>query len=253
MKLENKAVVVTGASSGMGRAISLLFAKEGAKVIAVARRQSRLEEIAKEAEGFPGEIIPFVGDVSKRETNEEMIQTAVSTFGKLDVLVNNAGIMDDFVPVSELTDELWDKVISVNLYGPMTAMRKAVQVMLEQETGGCIVNIASVGGLHGGRAGAAYSASKAAIINLSANTAIMYCDKKIRCNCICPGAVNSEIGSTIKNPSQLGYGRLAPGMALVPRAGETEEIAKTALFLASEDSSFINGTAIVADAGWTAY
>ena len=114
MRFEGKCVVVTGASSGMGRKIALDFAKEGATVIAVARRLERLEEIAKEAEGFAGKILPYQGDISLEEVNNGMIDYAVKECGKLDVLVNNAGIMDEFTPIGELTDELYNKVMAVN-------------------------------------------------------------------------------------------------------------------------------------------
>lgn len=128
MRFEGKSVVVTGASSGMGRQIAYDFAKEGATVVAVARRQERLAELAAqvEADGLPGKILPFVGDVSSRETNDAMIDFAVEQTGKLDVLVNNAGIMDGFEPIGDISDERWEKVFAVNVNGPMYAMRKAV-------------------------------------------------------------------------------------------------------------------------------
>ena len=160
MRFENKVVVVTGASSGMGRTIAQDFAKEGATVIAVARRAERLEELKLACANEKGQIIPFPGDVSKQETNEAMIEKAIEVGGRLDILINNAGIMDDFKPISELDNPLWDKIISLNLTGPMFAMRKAIQIMLEQESGGNIVNVASIGGTNGCRAGAAYTASK---------------------------------------------------------------------------------------------
>ena len=248
MRFEGKCVVVTGASSGMGRKIALDFAKEGATVIAVARRLERLEEIAKEAEGFAGKILPYQGDISLEEVNNGMIDYAVKECGKLDVLVNNAGIMDEFTPIGELTDELFNKVMAVNLNGPIYAMRKAVQVMLEQETKGNIVNIASIGGICGARAGVAYTASKHAIVGATKNTAYMYAGK-IRCNVVCPGGVETEVMNSQTNISQLGVGRIMAGLDTSIPAGKVEDISTAVLYIASDDAKFMTGAEIVIDGG----
>ena len=211
MKFENKSVVVTGASSGMGRQIALDFAKEGATVIAVARRKERLEELVKESESLSGKILSYVGDVSLEEVNEGMIEYAVKECGKLDILVNNAGVMDEFTPVGDMSNDLWRKIMSVNLDGPVYAMRKAVQVMNGQESGGNIVNVASIGGVNGCRAGAAYTASKHALVGISKNTAYMYTGK-IRCNVICPGGVETEVMQSQTNINQFGMGRIMAGL-----------------------------------------
>lgn len=248
MRFEGKCVVVTGASSGMGRKIALDFAKEGATVIAVARRLERLEEIAKEAESFVGKILPYQGDISLEEVNNSMIDYAVKECGKLDVLVNNAGIMDEFTPIGELTDELFNKVMAVNLNGPIYAMRKAVQVMLEQETKGNIVNIASIGGVCGARAGVAYTASKHAIIGATKNTAYMYAGK-IRCNVVCPGGVETEVMNSQTNISQFGVGRIMAGLDTSIPAGKVEDISTAVLYIASDDAKFMTGAEIVIDGG----
>lgn len=248
MRFEGKCVVVTGASSGMGRKIALDFAKEGATVIAVARRLERLEEIAKEAEGFAGKILPYQGDISLEEVNNGMIDYAVKECGKLDVLVNNAGIMDEFTPIGELTDELYNKVMAVNLNGPIYAMRKAVQVMLEQETKGNIVNIASIGGVCGARAGVAYTASKHAIVGATKNTAYMYAGK-IRCNVVCPGGVETEVMNSQTNISQFGVGRIMAGLDTSIPSGKVEDISTAVLYIASDDAKFMTGAEIVIDGG----
>lgn len=248
MRFKGKCVVVTGASSGMGRKIALDFAKEGATVIAVARRLERLEEIAKEAEGFAGKILPYQGDISLEEVNNGMIDYAVKECGKLDVLVNNAGIMDEFTPIGELTDELFNKVMAVNLNGPIYAMRKAVQVMLEQETKGNIVNIASIGGVCGARAGVAYTASKHAIVGASKNTAYMYAGK-IRCNVVCPGGVETEVMNSQTNISQFGVGRIMAGLDTSIPAGKVEDVSTAVLYIASDDAKFMTGAEIVIDGG----
>ena len=252
MKLCGKVAVVTGASSGMGKSIALLYAKEGASVVAVARRKEKLSELIEESKDYEGKIIAMQGDVSRKEDNEKMIDLAIENFGKIDILVNNAGVMDEMMPVSEVTDELWNKVISVNLDGPFYACRKAVNSMLKQGSG-IIINVGSIGGLNGCRAGASYTASKYALLGLTKNIGFMYADKGIRCNIICPGGVESEIGVGISHPSEFGFSRVRLGMGNVPRTGSPEEIATIALFLATDDSSFVNGTEIVADAGWTAF
>lgn len=248
MRFKGKCVVVTGASSGMGRKIALDFAKEGATVIAVARRLERLEEIAKEAESFAGKILPYQGDISLEEVNNGMIDYAVKECGKLDVLVNNAGIMDEFTPIGELTDELFNKVMAVNLNGPIYAMRKAVQVMLEQETKGNIVNIASIGGVCGARAGVAYTASKHAIVGATKNTAYMYAGK-IRCNVVCPGGVETEVMNSQTNISQFGVGRIMAGLDTSIPAGKVEDISTAVLYIASDDAKFMTGAEIVIDGG----
>lgn len=249
MRFEGKTVVVTGASSGMGRKIALDFANEGANVIAVARRKERLEQLAKEAENMPGKILPYVGDVSLQEVNEGMIDYAVKLCGRLDILVNNAGVMDEFKPISEVTNALWEKIINVNLNGPMFAMRKAVQVMLTQPNGGNIVNVASIGGVRGCRAGAAYTASKHALVGITKNTAYMYADKKIRCNAVCPGGVETEVMNSQTDISQVGMARIMSGLDRSIAPGKPEDISAAVLFAASDGAKFLNGAAIVVDGG----
>lgn len=262
MKLEGRVAVVTGASSGMGEAIARLFAQEGANVVAVARREERLEALQASATDYPGAILAHPGDVSREDDVNSMIETAVTQFGRLDILVNNAGIMDNMMPAGEASDELWDHVLAVNLTGPFWACRKAIGAMLDQplratkqgpSNAGNIINVSSIGGLFGSRAGAAYTASKHGLIGLSRNIGFMYAGRGIRCNAICPGGVETEIGTGIVHPSSFGIQRAMIGMETNPRQGSAEEIAQVALFLASDDSSFINGATIVADAGWTAY
>lgn len=249
MRFEGKCVIVTGASSGMGWKIALDFAAEGATVVAVARRKERLEQLAKEAEGFSGKILPYPGDLSTKEANEGMIEFAIEQCKKLDVLVNNAGLMDEFKPVAEVSDEQWDKVMQINLNGPMYAMRKAVQVMCEQESGGNIVNVASIGGIRGCRAGAAYTASKHALVGLTKNTGYMYQEKKIRCNVVCPGGVDTEVMNSQTDISQFGMGRVMAGLDTSIPSGKPQDIASAVLFLASDDAKFMNGSIVVVDGG----
>lgn len=251
MRLEGKSVVVTGASAGMGKSIVECFVNEGASVVAVARRKERLDALAESLKDAPGKIVTMVGDVSKKEDNEAMIDLAVSSFGKLDVLINNAGIMDDMSPIGEVEDERFDKLMKVNLYGPMYAMRKAVNVFKEQGNGGNIINVASVGAYRT-VAGAAYVATKAALVSMTKNTAFMYIPDKIRCNAIAPGGIASEISTSMGMPNMNGYSRAKLNMASAPEMGTTEQIAKAALFLASDDSDYVSGDVLVVDGGWIA-
>lgn len=249
-KLNGKTAIVTGASSGMGREIARLFAKEGANVIALARRQERLKELENESDGT---IIPFPGDLLKDSDIEAAVKLAVDRFGKLDILVNNAGVMDKMTPAADITDELWNNVIGVNLTSVMKFTRAALTEMLKAESG-VIVNVASIGGLNAGMAGSAYIASKHGVVGFTKSVGYEYAPKGIRCNAICPGAVNTEIaekGMADVNPYGMERARL--GMATIPRQGEADEIAAVALFLASDDSSFVNGTTLTADAGWSSY
>lgn len=250
MKLKDKITIVTGASSGMGKEIARLYLAEGAVVYGIDLNKERLDVAAKEFSN--ADFHPLVADISQVEVVENILEQIIKSAGRIDVLVNNAGIMDDMLPVGEVSDQLWNKVLAVNLNGPMYLTRKAVKQMLEQG-GGNIINIASIGGLYGSRAGAAYTVSKHGLIGLTKNTAFMYALKGIRCNAICPGAVATNIGETMRSPSQFGLERAMSGMATNPKTGEAVDIASIALFLASEDSKMINGATLVADFGWTAY
>lgn len=250
MRFEGKCVVVTGASSGMGHGIALEYAREGATVIAVARRKERLEQLAAEAkeQGLAGKILPYVGDISTKEVNEGMIDFAISECGKIDVLVNNAGIMDEFKPIAEVEDAQWERIMAVNLTGPMYATRKAVQEMLKTG-GGNILNIASIGGVQGCRAGAAYTASKHAVVGLTKNTAFMYVDKGIRCNVICPGGIETEVMNSQTNLSQTGMARVMAGLDTSIPSGKVEDISRAALMITSDEGKFMNGSVVVIDGG----
>lgn len=252
MRLVNKVAIVTGAASGMGKAIAELYAKEGAKVVLADYNFDGAEEVVNGIVANGGEAVAVRVNVAELADVENMIDTAISEYGTLDILVNNAGIMDAFEPVGEITDEKWDRIFDINTKGVMRAMRKAVNYWLDNDKKGTIVNTISTGGLNGAHAGAAYGASKHAVVGLTKNTGYMYADKGIRVNGIAPGGVATNIASSLTNPSMVGMGRTKAVQGVMPRVGQPEEIAQVALFLGSDESSFVNGTVVVADAGWTA-
>jgi len=253
-KLSGKTAIVTGAGSGMGKAIAQLFAAEGCNVVATDIQQQRLTTLQTEIKAIGGEVTTLVADMAVEEDIERMMAAAVAAYGTLDILINNAGIMDHFAPVAELDNTMWEKVMNINVTGPMKAMRSALKIFLAKGSGS-IVNIASIGGLYGARAGAAYTASKHALIGLTKNTGYIYAKTGIRCNAIAPGAVATNIADTIDMTriTALINDRIMAGMVLNAKTGEPADIAKAALFLASDDASFVNGAVLTADGGWTAY
>jgi NAD(P)-dependent dehydrogenase (short-subunit alcohol dehydrogenase family) len=253
-KLENKVAIITGAGAGMGKAIALLFVNNGCKVIAADINQDRLNTLGTEVKKMGGIITTIKANMANEVDVDAMINLAKSTYGTLHILVNNAGVMDNFQPVGEVDNETWDHVMKVNVDGPFKAMRAAIKIFMENGSGN-IINIASIGGLKGGVAGAAYTTSKHALIGLTKNTGHMYAKTGIRCNAIAPGAVATSIGETIDMTkiTPMVQDRIMTGMALNPRIGEPNEIAAAALFLASDDASFINGTVLVVDGGWSSY
>ncbi len=251
MRLANKAIVVTGASSGMGKAIVELFVKEGASVVAVARRTDRLAALAESLAGEAGRIVPFTGDVSKKEDCEAMIDACVEAFGRLDVLVNNAGVMDNMAAAANFSDEKYESVMAINVYGPLAATRKAVNVFQAQGGGGNIITVSSFGAQHQA-AGVVYGAAKAAVNAIVRHTAFAYCKEGIRCNAIAPGSINTEIGAAMGMPDPDGYGRIQGVLGLIPAMGQGTDIAAAALFLASDESAFVNGQILGVDGGWSA-
>lgn len=253
-KLENKVAVITGAGAGMGKAITLLFVNNGCKVIAADINQDRLNTLDAEVKKLGGIITTIKANMANDVDVDAIINLAKTTYGTLNILVNNAGVMDNFQPVGEVDNETWDRVMKVNVDGPYKAMRRAIKIFMENGSGN-IINIASIGGLKGGVAGAAYTTSKHALIGLTKNTGHMYAKSGIRCNAIAPGAVATSIGETIDMTkiTPMVQDRIMTGMALNPRIGEPNEIATAALFLASDDASFINGAVLVVDGGWSSY
>ena len=244
-RLNGRVAIVTGAGHGMGAAITRRLTEEGARVVAVDIDGDALAGLASNPD-----VELVTADLTVPSSATQAVTVAYDRFGRLDILVNNAGIMDAFAPVAEVSDELWARVLAVNVSAPMMLMRAAIPRLLEAG-GGVIVNISSIRGLTGGRAGAAYTASKHALVGLTRNTAANHGKDGIRCNVVCPGAVETgmEVGG---EPSGRGYATLRMTLQANPRQAQPEELAALVAFLASAESSPINGAVVVADGGWTA-
>ena len=253
MRLEGKVAAITGAGSGMGRAMATLFASEGASVVAAEWNAEALKQVVGEITAAGGVIAGVEGNVALEADCDRIIDSAVKTYGRLDVLCNNAGVMDTNQAVGELTNEMWERVLGINLNGPMFLSRRAVPIMLAQGAGS-IVNTTSMAGLGGGAAGVAYTVSKHGLIGLTRNTAFVYGPEGVRCNAIAAGAVETNIMSSI-DPTKMdpkASARYGTWYAAIPGQLKPTDIAQLALFLASDESKMINGAIIPADAGWSA-
>lgn len=248
-KLEGKIAVVTGASSGIGREIARTYAREGAKVVAVARREDRLMALAEESKEYAGEIAAFKADLTDRDQVRQMVQFALDTYGYIDILVNNAGYTGGTQRATELMLGGWDYLMELNVTAPVIAMKYALQGMLEKGSG-CIINVASVAGIRGSIGGIEYTTSKHALIGASKNTAFMYAQQGIRCNVIAPGGFRTECGKAMQYIDEGGSERISTVSGSIQRQGEPEEIASMALFLASPGAIGINGAVITNDGGW---
>ncbi len=252
MKLEGKVAIITGGGAGIGSAISERFVKEGAKILITGRRKKVLENMAKK---LPvGSVEIFAGDVSKEEDVKGMVEAAVKFGGKLDVLVNNAGI-SMMGSVTDLSMENWYKTLSINLTGPFMMMKAAIPHMIEAG-GGSIINIASVGGLRCLPERPAYCTTKAGLIMLTKQAALDYGKYNIRCNAVCPGGVKTEmtkedfgqVGRMIGMEPDAFVNEISTEMPL-KRFADIHEMGGICTFLASEDSSFMTGAELVIDGG----
>jgi NAD(P)-dependent dehydrogenase (short-subunit alcohol dehydrogenase family) len=249
-KLDGKVVLITGAGSGIGRATALLFSEEGAKIVVSDVSKESGEESVHLVTKRGGVAI-FVGtDVTKSRDVKAMVEKSIRTFGKIDVLYNNAGISPSG-KITDISEKDWDSVMNINLKGVFLCSKYVVPNML-RAGGGVIVNTASAFGLNAFPGKAAYCASKAGVVLLTKEMALDYAPK-IRVNCICPGAVHTpmynRILATLKDPEQAKKEELK--WYPLGRVAEPEEIAKAALYLASEDSSYVTGIALTVDGGWT--
>ena len=252
-RLKGKAAIVTGAGSGIGRAIALVFGREGAKVAVLGRRRELLQAVVDELNRSGAEGVALPCDVTHADEARGAVEQAETKFGRLNVLVNNAGILS-VSTVESISEEEWDRVIDTNLKGPFL-MSRAVLPAFRRAGGGTIVNIGSVLGLVGMKDRAAYCASKGGVALLTKAMAIDHAHENIRVNCICPSIIETELVKGLFNESEAGRAARDARIGTLPlgRFGKPEDVAELAAFLASEESSWITGTAIPVDGGLTAY
>ncbi|MGL5437940.1 MAG: SDR family NAD(P)-dependent oxidoreductase [Lachnospiraceae bacterium] len=251
MRLEGKVAVITGASSGIGYETAKIFAKEGAKVVLVARRKDRLDALEADIKAAGGDALAIGADVTKQDDCEFVIEETKKAYGGVDVLVNNAGIGDRHMPIDQCSTEWWDHVILTDQTSVFYMSKAALKYMTECKTAS-IVNVSSIGGVFGS-AGISYSAAKSALLGMTKNIAILYAGKGIRCNAVCPGPTPTELNT----PEQMATFNMqfadqcAKHMNLeLPEANVTDQ-ANAILYFASDESKAVTGQVLVVDHGCT--
>ena len=250
--LEGKVLAITGAAAGIGRATALSAASHGATGIVISdREETGLSQTGAAIEALGCPVLVQVASTTDTSMPDELVAMTVARFGRLDGAVNNAGVRGELSPIDECSDDNFDAVIDVNLRAVFRGMRAQLRQMYAQGQGS-IVNIASVAGLTGGRAGTAYTASKHALVGLTRSIAFTHLDDGIRCNAICPGGITTDIGSRDVQRDDFGAERYRLTHSSTPRHGDPDEIAKVASFLASDLASFVNGVVMPVDGGWMA-
>jgi NAD(P)-dependent dehydrogenase (short-subunit alcohol dehydrogenase family) len=250
-RLEGKSVIITGAGSGIGRAASLLFAKEGAKLIVVDRTEG-VNETAEQVRKAGGTAQGVTADAGSEKEVVSYIEKALSSYGSLDAIWANAGISGGLVPLAEQTVEHWQEILRINLIGPFLAIKHSIPHMIKQASG-AILCTASVAGLKSGASGHPYAASKAGVISLVQTTAFSLSGTGVRINAVCPGLIETGMTKPIfdrakERGTQDKIGQLNP----LKRAGQPRELAAMGLFLLSDEASYVNGQAIPVDGGLTA-
>ncbi len=246
MRLENKTVVVTGAGSGLGKAVAIMAAKEGARIVMADINQAAMDTTKEEISSAGGEAIGCVVDVCKEESIVSMLNKGVETFGKVDALVNCAGIFSS-IPFLELSEKDWDRMININLKGSFLCTQQFIKQVLRQNTGASIVFLSSISGFIGFTKSAHYCASKGAVRQLSKAIALEFGPQGIRSNVVAPGTIETPMNSWIIDDPEMHK----QSVASIPmgRFGKSEEIASAIMFLISDEASYCTGSELLVDGG----
>jgi len=249
-ELQGKVAIVTGGTSGIGRDTSVLFAKAGAKVVVAGRRDAEGKETVDLIRSAGGDGLFVKTDVAKAGDVAALVQKTVEKFGRLDVAFNNAGIEGAWIPVTEQSEEEWDRTIDINLKGVWLCLKHEIRQMLKQGSGGAIVNMASVAGLMGFAGSATYCASKHGVIGLTKSAALETAKSGIRINAVCPAVIETPMADrAFADPV---FQKFALGLHPIGRFGKPREIAEAVLWMCSDRASFMTGHSIVLDGGFLA-
>ena len=250
--MNEKVALITGASSGIGRATAEAFAARGATVVLAARRERELATLTSEIESSGGKATSIVTNVAVGKDVERMVAHAIETFGRLDYAVNNAGIEGTIAPITDLPEEEWDRVLDTNLKGTFLCLKYEARAMLAGGRGGAIVNVGSVNSFLGFPTGSAYVASKHGQVGLTTSASAELAPHGIRVNIVCPGFVDTPMHH--RGRAKLGddiYDKVMIPRVHLRRSGRPEEIAQTIVFLCSDEASYISGTTLTPDGGFT--
>lgn len=253
MRLEGKTALITGGGEGIGKATALMFCREGAKVGITGRTKEKLDQVVQEASGN-GEIVAFPGDVSKEQDVKKTVDAFIDRFGKIDVLFNNAGILNTGT-VETASEEDWKKLIDINVNGTFLVTRHVIPHM-KKNGGGSVINNSSVLGFIGCPNSIAYNTSKGAIMQFTRSLAMDYAKEGIRANTVCPGFIKTKMNEDfIGNPpeAQKKLDEMASQIVPMGERGVPDDIAYGLVYLASDESRYMTGASLVIDGGWTAY
>lgn len=249
-RLDGKIAVITGAGAGMGKSTALLFAKEGAKIVVVDYVKKTAEDTAAQINSSGGQAVAVIGDVSQWKDIDTAVVKAVDSFGRLDIIVNNAGVFDNFISALDTDDALWNRIIDINLKGVFYGCKRAIQQFLQQGGGGAIINTASIAGTGGMAGGTAYTASKHGVVGLTRQIANEVSKENIRVNAICPGAIITDMTRNLV--ADLEATQTIEGNVPLGKWGIGDDIAYGMLYLASDEAGYVTGTTLTIDGGWRA-
>lgn len=249
-EFEGKVALITGGTSGIGTAVAQAFAREGAKVVVTGRREEKGNEVVEKIKANGGEAIFVRTDVQKADDIKNMVAKTIENFGRLDFAVNNAGVEQYFKPLSEQTEEVYNMVMDTNVKGVWMSMKEEIPAMLETG-GGSIVNISSIAGVVGMANGPIYVASKHAVIGLTKSIALEFAQQNIRVNAVLPAAIETPMIDRFTQGEEEAY-KYFESLHPVGRVGKPEEVADACVWLCSDKSSFVTGSSIRVDGGFTA-